>query len=334
MDNRIVLHGTNSNDSMVKNAMTINFIGNFAKGFVGEIADEVMLARELERAGHTVIRVPRDVWKAYVDGDKVNEDWILPVVADANIICKWDHFNNQFYAQHLKKVSKAPVLYWTWDFMDYNEDGFHYKMASGADLLLTNDGMGRVPGEIKWRYFPFDVADGDLPVQEFWTKKYNVTFFGSYLQQGDRIEWLTEINKIHPVRVFSWNHQEWQKAGFDAHPAVYGEDFCRELAQSEITLGFNVNDYTWGYWSNRVGKVLSQGGLLLQRYVPGMELFLRDGADYFNSIDEACEKIQFYLDNEDARNRQRMRAFEVGRERFTAKARVRDLLQLIGGAIK
>lgn len=315
--------------------MTINFIGNFARGYVGEIADEVMLARELETLGHTVIRVPRDVWKAYVDADPVQQDWVLPVEADINIICKWDHFDNEFYIERLRKVSKAPVFYWTWDFMDYeNKDGFHYKMAKEADLLLTNDGMGRVPSEIKWRYFPFDVADGELPVWEFWKKKYDVVFFGSHLQQGDRIEWLTEINKTHPVRVFAWNHEEWKKIGFEAYPAVYGEDFTMELAKSKIVLGFNVNDYTWGYWSNRVGKVLTQGGLLLQRYVPGMELFLMDGAAYFNTVKQANAMIDFFLQNENARNRQMMRAYEVGRERFTVKARIRDLVDLISNYIK
>lgn len=314
--------------------MIVNFVGNFARGYVGEVADEVMLARELESAGNTVNRVPRDVWKAYVDGDEVQGDWILPEQSDVNIVCKWDHFNDRFYFDRLREVSGAPVLYWVWDFMDYNKDGFHYIMSSAADLLLTNDGVGRVPREIRWQYFPFDVADGQLPVQEFWTKEYDVTFFGSYLHQGDRIEILSEINKNRPVRVFSWNYKEWEKLGFNASPAVYGEDFCQELAKSKMTIGINVNDETWGYWSNRVGKVLTQGGLLLQRYVPGMELFIRDAAAYFTTAKEAIEQIDFFLGNEDASNRKRMRSFEIGRQRFTAKARIADLLQLITNYIK
>lgn len=314
--------------------MKINFVGNFARGYVGEIADEVMLARELERLGHTVNRVPRDVYKAYIDKEPVQPDWQLPIRADINIVCKWNHFNDGKYARMLRKISQAPVLYWVWDFMDYNEGGFHYEMSLESDLLLTNDGMGRVPEEIDWRYFPFDVADQEISSIEFVEEKNDLVFFGSHLQQGDRVEWLTEINKTHPVKIFSWNYEEWQKAGFDASPAVYGDDFAYEVASSKIILGFNVNDHTWGYWSNRIGKVLTQGGLLLQRYVPGMELFIGDAAIYFSSIKEANEKIEWLLQNEDIRNRVKMKAFELGRQRFTAKARIKDLETLIINYLK
>lgn len=41
--------------------MKINFVGNFTKGYVGEIADETHLSKNFEALGNEVQRVPRDI---------------------------------------------------------------------------------------------------------------------------------------------------------------------------------------------------------------------------------------------------------------------------------
>jgi len=318
--------------------LKINFVGSFTQGYIGETADEVHLADELENLGHEVVRVPRDIWKAFVDEQPPNADWVLPQKADLNIVCKWHHFNDKKYFDQLRYKSGAKVIYWTWDFMDYVPHTFHFTMSKAADLLLTNEGS-RIT-ELNKRginayYFPFDVSSKEFGRCGYMDKKHDVVFFGSHLMQGDRIEWLKEINKSHPVTIFAWNPDKWKEEGFtDVHNAVYGVDFAEEVAQSRIILGFNVNDHCWGYWSNRVGKVLSVGGFLLQRYVPGMELFLRDGAEYFSSIEEANEKIEYFLKNDNEREVIAERGYEIGRDRFTSDKRVKELMILIDRYLK
>lgn len=308
--------------------LKINFVGSTTTGYIGEVSDETHLVRELRNLGHEVNFVPRDQWKAFVDGQKPNDDWVLPIEADINILCKWHHFNDPKYIGELYLRSNAPVFYWVWDFM--RREDWHMKLVKACNLYISNDVYsGDYDGMDNCHYFPFDVADGSLPVEEMWNKTYDVVFFGSYLLRGDRVEWLREINKTHPVKVFSWNYQKWQEDGFDASPAVYGEEFCRAIAQSRIVLQFSVNDHCWGYWSNRVGKVLTTGGFLLTRYAPGMELFLRDGVEYFSSIEEANKKIAYYLEHEDERNKIAKRGFEIGRDRFTSAKRVKELEVLI-----
>ena len=311
--------------------MKINFIGSFSSGYVGETADENHLANELEYLGHNVKRIPRDIWKAHVDAKTPGHQWpeiTLDLKADINIICKWHHFDKSDYIEILRHRSKAPVLYWVWDYMFYNDElpGFHREMVKEADLYLSNEfGVkDEFYKDVNFYYFPFDCADVaiDRVTSE---RKYDVAFFGSYLDQGDRSSWLPEINQQHPVKIFSWNHEEWKKRGFDVEPAVYGQDFAKRISECKIILGFNVNDHCWGYWSNRVGKVLCTGGFLLQRYVPGMELFLRDGVEYFSSIEEASEKIDYFLTHNSERNRIADRGYEIGRDRFTSRARVKEL---------
>lgn len=318
--------------------MRINFIGNFQKGFVGESADEIHLCDELEALGHRVQRVPRDIWKAFVDGHR-NPDWenhLPKKPAKIGILCKWHHFNKASYIQKLRKVSGAPVLYWIWDFMwdETSKDfvSWHKVMAKEADILLTNEG-GLIPAylnrDINAYYFPFDVSSKEFDRVEVDEKIYDVVFLGSHIGKGDRVEWLKKINEKVPVKIWSWNWEKWKEDGFEAQPAVYGHQFASIISQSKIVLGFNVNDHCWGYWSNRVGKVLTVGGFLLYRYTPGMELFLRDGAEYFSTPAEAIAKIEYYLEHENEREKIAQRGYEIGRDRFTSAARIKELMIFI-----
>ena len=324
-------YSTRGKGSVTPQNRTINIVGGNTVGYVGEKCDELLIADSFRRIGYKVNFVPRDQWKAFVDGHEPNADWVLPIESDINIICKWHHFNDSKYISKLREMSDAPVFYWTWDFMDY--DGFHYNMAEACDLLLTNDGVGRVPKNIKHHYFPFDVADGSL--DHFQTEKiYDVVFFGSHMKKGDRVEWIKDINKKNHVTIFSWNYQEWQKEGLTAYPAVYGDEFSKVVAQSKIILQFSVNDHYWGYWSNRVGKVLTLGGFLLARYAPGMELFLRDGVEYFSSVEEANEKIDYFLHSPNSLREVQIRGQFIGRERFTVDQRIKDLSIVIERFLK
>ena len=322
--------------------MKIGFVGLFSQpSITGEISDETHLAREMEALGHQVYRIPRDEWREYIvenfpKGKYVN----VPeeVTFDIAIICKWHHFYGGVFIRAIREKYKCPVFYWLWDYMfDAGFPEWHLSMAQESDLYLTNEygikSWYQDYDVAKLYYFPFDVADQTI-VKMAAPKKYDVTFFGSKLGQGDRVDWLREINRYHPVKVFAWNFEEWQKEGFDAEQAVYGQEFAQKVAESKIMLGFSVNPSCWGYWSNRVGKVLTLGGFLLYQYAPGMELFLRDGIEYFSSPQEAIEKIDHYLIAEIEREAIALRGYMIGLDRFTSKARVKELMILIDRFLK
>lgn len=313
--------------------MIINFVGNFANGYVGEVGDANHLVREMEALGHDVQKVPQDIWKAIVEGES-DDNWLnhVPRKADINIICKWHHFTNGEYIRKLREWSEAPVFYWVWDYM--NDQGipqWHKEMVAAADLYLGNDVRDPAYKDVlgKKYYFPFDVADSNIIRIHTTEKRYDVAFFGSCIGQGDRIAWLTEINKKHKVKIFGWNHEGWQKLGFDAQPPVYGLELAKQVANTKVILGFSVEPHTWGYWSNRVGKILTLGGFLLYQYAPGMELFLRDGVEYFSSIDEAIEKIDHFVLADDEREQKARIGWMIGQEHFSSKSRVRELMILI-----
>lgn len=321
--------------------MVINFVGNFQNGYVGEQADQVHLAREMETLGHTVRRIPQDEWREHVLDGKPYPHVPSDLKSDANIITKWHHFSTGEFAHALRKQSGgSPVFYWVWDYMwDWPSMGFppwHIEMAKAANLYLTNEEGIRslyAAADIKPYYFPYDVCDGDLPIYRKMDKKYDVVFTGSYLELGHRIAYLREINKVIPITIFSWNYEEWASRGFKAYPAVYGEAYNEIIAQSKVILGFSVEPHCWGYWSNRVGKVLRAGGVLLYEYAPGMELMVDNAVDYFSSLSEAIGKINFWLSHEEERLGREKHALDAG-HRFTSAYRVRQLMILIDRYIK
>jgi hypothetical protein len=311
--------------------MIINFVANFQTGYVGEVGDATHLCRELEALGHTVRRLPQDEWREHVIDKKPYRNIPNDIKADINIICKWHHFYDGSFITTLREKSGAPVFYWVWDYMwDSGMQDWHLQMIKASDLYLGNDVRSyHYPEELRKKlyYFPFDVADGSIPKFDL-TKIYDVAFFGSWIGQGNRMEWLRQINETNPVTIFSWNNGDWPDE-FDVHPVVYGEDFNRRVAESKIVLGFSVEPNCWGYWSNRVGKTLLAGGFLLYQYTPGMELFTRNGVEYFNSVEEAREKIDHYLIADKERTTIAQEGHRMAQERFSSRERVKDLCILI-----
>lgn len=309
--------------------LTINFIGNFGVSGTGEMSDEVHLSRELKRFGHKVNKIPRDVWKAHCDGHQANDDWVLPTKADINILCKWQGFDNAKYVYMLRSLSNAPVFYWTWDYFGWiNVPDWHKKICLESDLHLTNE-LGDFKKIIgKPYYFPMDVCDGDYSIFQSKDKLYDVTFFGSYFENGGRLDLMKAVNDKHNLTIFSPNHKQWTNAGFNALPAVWGNDLNRIISQSKICLQVSVSNECAGYWSNRVGKILYAGGFMLARYVKGMEQIIGDAADYFSSNSEALDKIQYYLDNPQEIKEKQIKAKSIG-WKFTSETRVKELTILI-----
>lgn len=317
--------------------MKILFIGNYQTGPGGEIADEVHITRELETLGHEVLRVNRDEWREYVIEDSPQDKYNIPEIdkVDIVIICKWHHFYDGSFIQAAKIKYNAPVFYWVWDWM--NKEEWHLSMAREADLYLSGE-LGssseyRKEG-VNFYYFQFDSTDIEFPAMHSQQKDYDVVFLGSCTNQNGRLDILKEINKQVPIQVFAYDYEEWRKQGFKAEPAVYGHDFNRVVAHSRIVLGTSANVNCFGYWSNRVGKVLYAGGFLLQWYTPGMELTLADCCDYFSSADEAVEKIKFYLHNPHKIDEILERNSLLNRDRFTSQYKVRQLSVLLDRFVK
>lgn len=318
--------------------MTINFVGLFGTTGSGELSDESHLANALQTLGHTVRRIPRDEWREYVIEHYPEGKYRgvpADLHADINIIAKWHHFYDGSFINDLHNLSHAPVFYWVWDSVDLNID-WHRKMAQAADLYLSGE-LGRAhefrQHNIRFYYFQMDVVDTDTPyIQSARLDSsflHDVVYLGTYDNQNGRMDILKAINKEIPIAVYGQNYEEWQRQGFTAYPAVYGIEANNVMARSKIVLGTSCDPHLFGYWSNRVGRVLSNRSLLLQQYTPGMENFLHDWVEYYSTPQEAIEKIKHLLKTRDYRNRQ-----IYDRELWKGSRKAMDLCILIERYLK
>lgn len=287
--------------------MNILFIGNFQTGPGGEPADETHLVRELGTHGNVVHAIPRDEWREYVLEGYPQNKYSVPTdgIWDIAIICKWHHFYDGRFIDAIREKYKCPVFYWVWDNMEGHTLGdWHMNMAQRADLYLSGElGLAKWYHDngVKFYYFQFDSVDGLVPEYSSITssieKVYDVVYLGSCTNQNGRLDILKEINKEVKIQVFGHDYEQWRKEGFLASPAVYGADANEVILRSHIVLGTSAGQKIFGYWSNRVGRVLQVGGFLLQWFTPGMESVIADSCDYFSTAKEAISKIKFYLEN-------------------------------------
>ncbi len=246
--------------------------------------------------------------------------------------------NDEKYVARLRELTGAPVLYWCWDPMVddypvYETGEWHLKIAKAADLYLSGE-LGHASFYhkygIRFYYFQFDSVSKEFEAIQEVERKYDVVFMGSSSDKRGRLTLLKEINKQIPIQVFAYDQIEWIKQGFkSAQPAVYGHDFARVVSQSKIVLGLSYDPHCFGYWSNRVGKVLYAGGFLLQQYTPGMESFLGDSAVYFSTSDEAIMRIKEHLALPERIAETRRKNTVMNRSRWTSQYKVRQLVVMM-----
>lgn len=109
---------------------------------------------------------------------------------------------------------------------------------------------------------------------------------------------------------------------------VSNEEYWSTLVQSDIIVttadpvgkvgdeGFNIDDFGLPHLVFRYSEALAVGALLIAPTVPGIERYFIPGKHFvsFDSIDDAVEKICFYLNNEDAR----LKIAQAGSSRFAS----------------
>lgn len=131
-------------------------------------------------------------------------------------------------------------------------------------------------------YDPRDHYPMDLP------KAYDVTFIGN----------LQPIGMVHLERFLYKKYLDFQH--FDG---VYGEEHSKIVSQSKINLNFTELDR--GGTSTRIHRLLGSGGFVLTMPWDGMEedFTVGEHLDVFRDPVELQDKVQFYLENEEFRER-------------------------------
>lgn len=126
----------------------------------------------------------------------------------------------------------------------------------------------------------------------------DVTFIGS-----------SDSSKIHADRYDYINFLKNTFAGFKHYNGVYGLEHNKIVNQSKINLNFSPTDSSGV--SVRIFKILASGGFLMTTPWKDMENTFIPEKDVvvFSSKEELKDKIEFYLKNQDLRDKIRLSGY-------------------------
>ncbi len=141
----------------------------------------------------------------------------------------------------------------------------------------------------------------------------------------ERVDFLRRVAANFDLKI--WGHG-WESLGLKSQAAhVYAAEYRNICAGAKIVLGWNVDPTIDLYFSNRTWYTLGCGGFLLTAYSPNLEeLFQRGGElDWFTTVEECCEKIGYYLENDE----ERRKIADAGYQLAHTKYRYSDMVKRI-----
>jgi len=159
-------------------------------------------------------------------------------------------------------------------------------------------------------YLPWLHANPNL-VPRAGTRRNSIAFIGHF-ENDNRRDYMRAILaaglplRVHGLDAGDWRNFLGQEAYEQLEPIypVFGEEYVRTLRNTDICLCFfsagNRDQYT-----RRVFEIPAAGSFLLAERTPVMQTLYDEGkeAEYFSSPTELVDKCQYYMRNEDLRQR-------------------------------
>lgn len=138
-------------------------------------------------------------------------------------------------------------------------------------------------------------------------KKFNVSFIGTALD--NRIIYIEKLLKSlrKDLKVFG---NRWDRHLFyylfknNFNKAVYAQEYAKVVSQSKISLGF-VSSLNKDEYSCRTFEIPACRGFFLAERTPKHLDLYEEGkeAEYFSSVEECLDKINFYKKNDSIREK-------------------------------
>lgn len=166
-------------------------------------------------------------------------------------------------------------------------------------------GARRVAVLVDGFYGPlFRPLPADAGLENF---RATVSFVGTALDH--RVSFLRELLGRHRVPVTIYGNKWKRTRAYFMHPArfcppVLGEDYVRVINGSQVNLGF-VSSSNGDEYTMRTFEIPACRAFFLAERTPKHQEFFEEGreAEFFDSVEECADKIQFYLAHEAVRKR-------------------------------
>lgn len=311
--------------------LTISFLGNFNVPY----SSESHHAATLESMGHKIVRLQEGVHTS---------DTIYQRALRSDLFI-WIHTHgwetqgkmSMTEVLHQLKAQGVPSMTYhldLWLGLRRQRELSNFPAYKDIDYFFTVDSRMadwfNTKTKVKGIYLPAGVFDQEA-VYTPQTLTKDVIFVGSKRYHAEwpyrpkLLEWLK--------RTYGKRFEHW---GGDGLGLKRGQDLNDLYASSKVVvgdtlcIGFKYPDY----WSDRVYETLGRGGFIIHPHVAGMEREFKDGEHLvfynYNNFRQLKEKIDYYLENDEARERIRLAGHQFVKENYTYKHRWQYILGEIG----
>ncbi len=217
----------------------------------------------------------------------------------------------------LKKFKKYKVCI-SWDKVWMGRQELVYKLAPLTDLIFLSDG-------------DFVRSHNFINIYELEpaTDINNDKAFGTFREEY-------QIPIVFPGAVYGTRQnvvnslQSKYGDNFRVVHSVFNEDFVDlcESAKVFISPLFPQTDF---YWANRVYNVISAGGFIIMPKLEGLTRQFKEGEhiEYYRSFEELCQKIDYYLEHKEERDKIRKAGQKHCLENYTYEKALKKMFKLL-----
>lgn len=310
---------------------TVVFLGNFRVDYTSETHH----ALSLEALGHKVIRLQETEAKSEDIYDKASKADLFVWVHTHG----WRTPGRTNMSQVLKqlKADKVPTMTYhldLWFGLQRQKDLESVPVYKDIEYFFTVDkrmaDWFNKETDVKGHYIPAGVYDAECQYRQSVPQK-NVIFVGS--------------RKYHPEwkyreQLISWlerTYRNWfEHYGNGGIKSIRGKELNRLYWNTKVVVGDSlcINfDYPY-YWSDRVYETIGRGGFIIHPYIKGMEDEFEDKKHLvfyeYGNFDQLKQLIDYYLENDEEREKIRIAGHELVKNNYTYKHRWEQILKELG----
>jgi hypothetical protein len=309
----------------------IVFLGNFRVDYTSESHH----AKSIESLGHKVIRLQETearseeilgaasssdlfVWvhtHGWKTPGRYDMDVVLKKLSDLKIPTMTYHLDLWFGLGRQRDLKRDPV---------YKYIGHFFTVDSRmADWFNTKT-------NVKGHYLPAGVFDQEATYSPA-KIEHDVVFVGSRKYHS---EWQYRPKLINWLE--STYKDKFEHYGHGGVKSVRGQELNDLYASTKVVVGDTlcINfDYP-DYWSDRIYETLGRGGFLIHPYISGLEREFADKEHVvfyeYNNFDQLKELVDYYLVNEEEREKIRVAGHNLVKSKYTYKNRWSSILKEFG----
>ena len=245
----------------------------------------------------------------FFHGRDISDELLLKAKKRMPVVMYYDDCirgSRRSFAEVIKQGRQADIMYLTnrGEVAQYREHGINARFITGGCDPTAHRMVGRTD--------PLYQSD--------------VAFIGRP-NTPERAEFMQVLAKEFDLKLWG---SGWDKYGLSAVATdVYASEYRQICAGSKIMLGWNIDPTIDLYFSNRTWYTLGCGGFLLTAYSPSLQELLGRGQelDWFETVEECCEKIEYYLQHDEERQKIARAGYQLAHNEYSYDTMVNRIIE-------